>query len=234
MIRTPVNVRGRRCLYLGAFAAVAIAALIGFPHSEPVTPVFLLDHPSSPPIPFPPEPESNVSAGVTWDGTNISAAGTIGSAFVLQGEQTVKVVFEYTVQGTGPGPATAEVVLTYLGDALTSTGTATGAGSNGSGTATFSWSFGNLVELTEGAYHLTASLLDVNGSTLWSQGFYINVEAPFRVSSGLFVFLIVLGAVEGYSIAVALRRRKIKHLPRPARRGPPPPPGGRGPPYGGP
>ncbi len=176
---------------------------------------------------------SGVSAAVTWGGTNISQAGTVSSAFVVDGEATVSVVFRFDANGSTDPPASAEVVLTYLGEALTSTGTATGVAANGSGVASFPWSFGDLVELTEGAYALTAALLDANGSTLWSQVFYINVEAPYRVSSGLFVFLAVLGAVEAYSISVALRRHKVKHLPRPPRRTAPPPPPPRAPRTGG-
>ncbi len=163
-----------------------------------------------------------IEAAVTWNGVNVSDAGSTASAFVVHGGGSATVGFLYTVLAGGPAPVTAEVVMTFLGYPLTSTGTQTSPGTGGAGGAEFSWTFGALWELTEGAYHLTAELVDGNGSTIWSEGFYINVEAPYRVSSGIFVFLIVLGAVESYTIATVLserwarrRRRATRPAPRP-------------------
>jgi hypothetical protein len=220
--------RGPRALGIAGLLAVVLAAglLLGGSHGLAAPPVRgSLPSSRAPPSPTtaPASLSGGVGGNVTWNGANVSAAGSTGSAFVVHGGASATVAFFYTVFPGGPAPVTAEVVGVFLGYPLTSVGTGTSPGTGGVGGAEFSWSFGTLWELTEGSYHLTAELLDANGSIVWSEGFYVNVEAPYRVASGIFVFLIVLGGVESYTVATVLTERWARRRRRATR--PPPRPG---------
>ncbi len=170
----------------------------------------------------PAAPAAPFRAGVTWDGTNVSSAHSPTTAFTLTPGQKARVFFGYVEPVTqGPHVTNASLTLTYLGVVIESSITPahpTPQSLAGAGFAEINWSFGSLYQVIEGAFQLTASLLDKNGSTVWSEPFYVDARAPYSLESGFVVVLLILFVLEAYYIAAAFRTA------RGGRRASPPPP----------
>jgi hypothetical protein len=168
-------------------------------------------------------PDSLGSASATWDGTNISQANSVGNAFSISANQQVLVNFSFVPLG-GTNVTVARMEAIYFGAVIStdqvSTSVSYPALVVGVGKGVMNWSLGTFSYLLAGVYKLTASLVDSSGSTVWSESFFIDVKAVDRVASGLIIFLIVLGAVELWSIATVGRSARKR---RPKRSSPPPP-----------
>jgi hypothetical protein len=166
---------------------------------------------------------------VTWNGVNISQASDPGSAFSVGTGATVGLVFSFTDLG-GPN-VTARLQAFYFGAALSSNTVPAPVAPTGHGTGTMNWSFGDFTYVLQGLYHLTASLVYANNGTVaWSESFWINEQAPYRIVSGFTIFLLALGAAELYGIASTGRRNRRRRAPPQSWQGPtpgtaPPPPG---------
>jgi len=153
------------------------------------------------------------SASATWNGANLSSAGSPATAFSIQRGETALVSFDYTGRGT-TDVANASLEVTYLGIVLTGAKAlahVTG-GPPITGGSQINWSFGPLYDALEGVFQLTASLLYLNGSTAWSQSFYVVVKTPYDLESGTVIVLLILVIAELYwgvsSIREARRGRK--------------------------
>lgn len=149
----------------------------------------------------------------TWNGQPLSTAATEGSAFKIATGATVLVKFTYGIPLGGPNVTTARITALYFGAAISTDQVGAHnelvAGS-GSGSAVMNWTLGTFTYLLAGVYELRASLVAGNGSTVWSENFYIDATAPDHIESGLTLFLAILGIVELWSIATvgrAVRRR---------------------------
>jgi hypothetical protein len=183
-------------------------------------------HPEPTPASFGARPlASAVLTGVTvtWDGQPISSAGSPSSAFSYAKGATARVDFAYD-EISGPAISNASIQVTYLGLVLTTSTSATSPAIHlclGCGQAAINWSFGNLIDALEGAFRLTASLLYANGTTAWSESFYIFVQAPYLLESAAVVVLLVLAIVELYAGALSIR--EAGRGPRPPKPGPEPP-----------
>ncbi len=153
-------------------------------------------------------PSSNgpFTATVSWNGANVTRAGSVSSAFSVTPGQTANVTFQYHPTSEVPvDMANASLVLTYLGLALT-TNTVLFHPTLTGGAATVNWSFGALSELTAGVYQLEAKFINSTGATVFSEAFYIDVKAPYYgLGAGLPAFLVVLGLAEAYWIAASIR-----------------------------
>jgi hypothetical protein len=173
---------------------------------------------------------SLLSANATWEGKNISQANTQGSAFSISANQQIYVNFSYVVPVGGPNVTVARIQAFYFGAVISTDqvstvtrfvpGLAPDVAIGGRGSGVMNWSLGTFTYLLAGLYQLTASLVDSNGSTVWSENFFIDAKAVDRVASGLIIFLLVLGAVELWAIATV--GRSVRKA-RPKRSGPPPP-----------
>jgi len=149
------------------------------------------------------------AAGATWNGANLSSASTSGSAFVLAQGNTAEVVFTY--RGIGAvNVGNATLSLAYLGVVLTTSRAQAHivGGPPVTGSAVINWTFGALNEALEGVFQLTASLLFTNGSTAWSQTFFVNARAPFDLESGAVVVLLILAIAELYWGLAAIREAR--------------------------
>jgi hypothetical protein len=140
-------------------------------------------------------------ASVFWNGQNASGASSPSSAFTIGSGQTANVTFAYA---RTLFQSNASLTLTYLGLTLT-TNTAPFHSAAGGGAATVNWSFGALIQLTEGVYQLTAKITNATGASLWSESFYIDVKTPYSLESGLVIFLIILVLAEAYWIGASIR-----------------------------
>ena len=135
-------------------------------------------------------------------------------AFTLGVNQRSLVVFTYDVPLGGPNVTTARMQAIYFGAVISTDQVSTHTNLSGTGSGTMNWTLGTFTYLLAGLYLLTASLVDSNGTTVWSESFYMQASAPYHVGSGLIIFLIVLALVELYSIATVGRsaRKRPKAL----------------------
>lgn len=177
---------------------------------------------------------------VTWNGHNISSAGSPSSAFAIGKGQSAFVYFSFD-EVSGPAIPNASVKVTYLGLVLTTSTAAVGPAPTtclGCSEAEINWTFGTLVNALQGVYQLTASLQYADGSTAWSESFYVIVRAPYSIESGAVVILLVLAFAEVYwgltAIAEARQGRKPPAIAPATSPAPTSPTGGGAPPPEGP
>lgn len=149
----------------------------------------------------------------TWNGHNISSASSASSALTVATDQ--RVILNFTFPTAGTAITTARLIVYYFGAEISANSV---AANPLTGTAQMNWTLGTYTYLLQGIYRIQASLVDGNGTTAWSQSFYIDAQAPYRIVSGATIFLIVLGLAEIYWIATVARGPR-----RPKGRGTAPP-----------
>jgi hypothetical protein len=202
---------------VGTAASIVLALLLALPVGALASPA---DGPAA--AAQPAQTSSGVSANVTWDGTNIQAASTETSAFQVQFNGVVNLHYRWTAPATG-APYTvndARLQIFYFGFALaTRDVTDANAVPAFAGAFVMNWTTGPLQYLMEGRYRLVASLLEPNGTTVWSQTFWVQVAAPYYILAVLPFVLILIIIYELYAVATvgkqaALSQRK-KSAPPP-------------------
>lgn len=156
-----------------------------------------------------------VNPGATWDGKPLSDASSQANAFSIRTDQQIYVNFSYTAPLHAPNISVARIQALYFGVVIStdqvSTSTILHEGV-GQGTGLMKWSLGDFTDLLAGVYLLTASLVDSNGTTVWSTNFYIDATPAYHIASGLIIFLLLLGLVEIYYIATV--GRPVKRPPK--------------------
>ena len=171
-----------------------------------------------------------VSANVTWNGTNICTAGSSTSALSVIFTQNAHVVFNWSAAGGRLLSVTdARLSMNYFGFAIATRDVASitppGSAGNSGGTFVMDWNPGALTYLLAGLYGVTATLFASNGSTVWSDTFYVKASAPYTLLAGMPILLILIAALELYSVArsgrLAAAGRKAPSSGTPA---PPEPP----------
>ena len=175
---------------------------------------------------------------VTWNGKDVSGAGSPSSAISIQKGQTALVQFTFD-ESSATAIGNASISVNYLGLVLTTSKTSPRVvgGPPIAAVAVINWSFGPLYDALEGVFQFTASLLSPNGSTVWSESFYVFTKAPYLLESGAVIVLLVFFVAELYWAASAIRDAR-RHAQPPQAKAPPPSPGtpaepGTPPPSGG-
>ncbi|HYK93654.1 MAG TPA: hypothetical protein VEY07_06395 [Thermoplasmata archaeon] len=160
---------------------------------------------------------SGLQAVVTWGGTDVAGAGSMSSAIATSLSSVVDVRYNWTavaVPRSGPGPefniSTARLEMFYFGYPLSTRDVVrTNPVSATSGQFDMSWDPGILRYLLSGTYSLTASLIAPNGTTEWSEKFYLRVTAPGTIGAALPIILILIGIWEVYSLARSGRQAAL-------------------------
>jgi hypothetical protein len=151
-----------------------------------------------------------VAAVVTWNGQNIVSAPAISSAISTDFSSTIDVHYNWSSTGTSYTISDARLQIFYFGFAL---GTRDIIDSNPvaatNGSFDMPWDPGVLQWLIIGTYALTASLLAPNGTTMWSEQFYLHVSAPAAIGAAIPIILILIGIWEVYSLARSGRQAAI-------------------------
>jgi hypothetical protein len=180
---------------------------------------------------------SGVQASVTWNGVSVDSADSISSAISTNFASTIDLHYSWssvTVVGILGGPlyniSDARLQMFYFGYALATRDVLDASPSAAtSGSFDMEWDPGVLQWLLAGTYGITVSLLAPNGTTVWSEPFFIHVNAPGGVGAIIPILLIVIGIYEIYELARSGRQAAIDHeTPPPA--GPSKPGGGSTPP----
>jgi hypothetical protein len=169
-------------------------------------------------------------ASVTWNGVNVSTAGSASSALSINFADSAIVLFKWTARAGAANPNDARLQMIYFGFALSTRDVVNSGTQN---FANMTWTPGALVYVLEGTFEITASLLQPNGTTLWSENFWVRASAPYSIFALLPIILIVIIAWELYSVArsgrqALLSQKRAKAPPtapeEPAPAEPTPPP----------
>ncbi|MCI4363107.1 MAG: hypothetical protein L3K13_02220 [Thermoplasmata archaeon] len=142
--------------------------------------------------------------GVSWNGRATANATTTGSALTVSFGSTITMQFHWTNSGTnGPPGGVSEVEFqaflfgySFLTRALTNSPALT----TPTGVTNLTWDPGALNYIISGVYLCLASIFAPNGTTLWSESFYIKANAPYTVGALLPLILLVLLVYELYSV----------------------------------
>ncbi|MFI5038270.1 MAG: hypothetical protein ACHP93_07300 [Solirubrobacterales bacterium] len=160
---------------------------------------------------------AQVQATVTWNGQNISHASSAGSGFDLGYGTNIDIRFYWSAPATSaPVPVeTARLQMFFMGLGIATRDVRQDhpAGAT-NGTIDLAWSgAGILAYLIEGTYQVTASLLDGNSTSLWSENFYVKMTAPGEIFALVPIVLLVLGVYELVSLARSGRREASREKP---------------------
>lgn len=150
---------------------------------------------SSAPLVAPSQPE------VTWNTIDIATANTASSAFTVTFNEAVNILFTWNLSNRSTSNVNdARLQMLYFGFAFSTRDVSSiGGGNVGPSSAVMNWTVGAIQYVFEGVFGVTASLIAANnGSTVWSENFYVRLVAPFAILAALPLLLIVLGIYEVY------------------------------------
>ncbi|MGI0155101.1 MAG: hypothetical protein ACREDE_03050, partial [Thermoplasmata archaeon] len=153
-----------------------------------------------------------VTGSATWNGVNIATANTSSSAFHISFNGAVTVVYGWSQPPSRAGwsISDARLQIFYFGFALATRDITTSSGATTGNITMGNWSTGPLQYILEGSFQLTASLLAGNGTTAWSQSFWVDVLAPFAILAALPIVLIVIAIYELYGVATVGKQAALK------------------------
>ncbi|HTW77618.1 MAG TPA: hypothetical protein VMG14_07660 [Thermoplasmata archaeon] len=201
------------------------AALASFALVLIVLPAASLAGPASAPTVAASQPAvaPGISATVTWNGANILNYTSATSAARIGFNDVVDVEYHWSSSGLLPAPVytitDARLQIFYFGFALATRDIVNSVAlPSTSGNFTMNWTTGSLQYVLEGSYRLVASLIEQNGTTAWSQAFWVYVAAPFYVGALLPIVLILIAIWEIYNIATV---GKLAAVARPKTSAPP-------------
>jgi len=151
-------------------------------------------------------------AKATWNGVNILTANTSSSAFQISFNGAVTINYTWSSPvGAAAGYSIndARLQIFYFGFALATRDITRTVGESSGNLVMGNWSTGPLQYILEGTYLLIASLLDTNGTTAWSQSFWVDSSAPFYILAALPLVLILLAVFEVYALCCSGRHAKL-------------------------
>jgi len=164
--------------------------------------------PSSPVVVSAAAGPGSVTANVTWNGVNVNTAGGASSALSIDFSKSANVTFTWNTPTGAVNPTDARLEMIYFGFAL-STRDVVNTGTAVVHFAVMTWTPGALVYVLEGVYEIKASLLTPNGSSVWSENFFVRASAPLSIFAALPIILIALIVWELYSVARSGRQAML-------------------------
>ena len=191
-----------------------LALIVAIPAVALSTTASLASPRSAQPVPSSLTPDPAVDYFVTWDGINVATASSPSSAVSLGLNGVANVLFSWTggLTGGGPGINDARLQMRYLGFALATRDVTNGAAASSGGIA-MNWTAGSIQDLLVGLYGVTASLLTPNGTTIYSENFYVLLTAPYHIVAAAPLILLALGAYEFYAACCSGQHYKTSYRP---------------------
>ena len=164
-----------------------------------------------------------VNATVTWNGANVCSGGSASSAFSVDLTQPIGLRYNWSGPvGHALSLNDARLQMFYFGFPLATRDVTTVGGVAGSsGSFVMNWTPGVIAYVLEGLFGLTASLLATNGTTVFSEDFFVHANAPYGILAALPLLLILLGIYEVYNVARSGRQAALPKTAKPT--GPQPP-----------
>lgn len=189
--------RGRLGLVTTVLVLVAVGLMLNFPVPAKASP-------SAPAATV--HPAAGRAYAVTWNGVDVSTAGTPSSALAIDFTQTANLFFNWTSAPSGSAGAVAindaRLQMFYFGFAVSTRDQILSTPDyNLSGHIPLSWAPFSVGYVLEGVYLLTASFVEPNGSTAWSENFYVRANAPLGFVAVIPIVLLVIAVYEVYALA---------------------------------
>jgi hypothetical protein len=164
-------------------------------------------------------------AQAKWDGANVANYTAPTAAARIDFNGVADVDYNWSSRGL-LAPATtytitdARLQIFYFGYALATRDVVDAqAVPATNGSFTLNWTTGALQYVLEGSYKLVASLLASNGTTMWSESFWVFVAAPFYVGALLPIVLILIAIWEVYNVATVGKQAMLGRKSSPPRSG---------------
>lgn len=185
---------------------------------------------SATPVLAAPQPEAGTTAYVvTWNGQDVSTATGVSSAISLNLAQTATVIYSWSGSAL-VNISDARLQMFYFGFAVsTRDQVLTNPLARTHGNISLSWAPLSVDYLLEGVYRLTASFLAPNGTTMWSENFYLRGTAPLGFVALIPIVLLLILIYEVYALVrsgrYAVLGRKPEAMPPTGPSGPAPPSG---------
>ncbi len=187
-------VRKGALLTVGVVAVAIAGLLLATPFSE-AGPVSPRAGPAS----------GTVSNVLTWNGANVASNGGVSSALSIDLAQQANVRYNWSAAPLTGGPVTvsdARLQMFYFGFAVaTRDVTISNPMPSLGGNIVLNWTPIAVSYVLGGAYRLTASLLTPNGTTVWSENFYVKGNAPYGILAVLPILLLLIAVYEAYLLA---------------------------------
>lgn len=166
--------------------------------------------------PTPAQTSPGISAHVTWNGVNISTLGSVSSALSIDFAQSANLDYVWS-NAPAPGVNDARLQMYYFGFAVATRDVGISVAETSNSGLPLNWTPLSIGYVLEGVYRLTASLIAKNGTTVWSENFYVRGNAPLGFVAVIPIVLLVIGVYEVYGLArsgrYALLGRKEKPKP---------------------
>jgi hypothetical protein len=156
-----------------------------------------------------------VTADVQWNGQDVCSARTTGSPIATTFGQSANVTFFWQYHGTNSVNLTdARLGMYFLGFPIVTRDVGPiGRSAGASGQFDMNWAPGELTYAFEGLFRLTATIFAPNGSSAFSENFYVKVTAPADVVAILPIALLALGVYEAYNLAISGRQALLPGRP---------------------
>jgi len=216
-MRSPHS-RFRRVGWSAALAAFVLAALlVSGPASARAQPSAGAS---------PAQTSGGVSYTVTWNNVDVSSASTASSALTIDLTASASLVYYWNVSTGASAPVTikdARLQMYYLGFAVSTRDQILSAPTPGSGSIPLSWTPISVSYLLEGLYRLTASFIAPNGTTMWSENFWVRGTAPYGFLAILPIVLVLIIIYEVYGLVRSGRYSAIGQKVGAPPPSPPPP-----------
>ena len=151
-----------------------------------------------------------IAVNVTWNGRNVCEAGSPSSAFSVDLTKSIGLVYSWLSPTIAVNDARLQMF--YFGFAVATRDVQIVGGlGNGPGgvltpaaqTVPMNWTPGAIAYVLSGAYSLSASLVAPNGTTVFSEHFFVHANAPFVLGALLPILLIVIAVWELYQLATS-------------------------------
>lgn len=203
--------RRRPASHSGLLTAVLVFAVVALVVNVP-TPAR-----ASPAARASPSVTDPASYTVTWNGVDVSTASSASSALSITLDQSASINYSWSTPVT---ISDARLQMFYFGYAVsTRDQIVTNPPTNSPGHIPLDWTPVSVAYLLEGVYKLTASFIAPNGTTMWSENFYVRGTAPLGVLAILPIVLLLIVVYEIYGL---VRSGRYVELGR--KTGGPPPP----------
>lgn len=140
---------------------------------------------------------------VTWNGVDVNTAGSASSAMTIDLTQSANLLYSWnTGSAAKVNIDDARVQMFYFGYAVaTRDEGVTNSVAQSNGSIPLSWTPLTVSYLLEGLYKLTASFIATNGTTMFSESFYVRDNAPYGILAILPIVLLLIMVYEVYELA---------------------------------
>jgi len=168
-------------------------------------------------------PTAGTGYTVTWNNVDVSTAGTTASAISIDFTQSATVLFNWT-GSTAVTIGSAQLQMFYFGFAVaTRTATVTNPVAQAAGSIPLTWTPLSLAYVLEGLYKITASFIASNGSTIFSENFYVRANALYGFVAAIPIVLLILAIYEVYALLRSGRYAMLGRKPESPPPASPPP-----------